>query len=254
MEELFNIAGISYHDMEEDSELDISDKNIKIKTFNHKSGKIEYKKILKLIRKQNSTVYEIQTLSGDILLKATGDHRIYSPTIEEYTKLKDVETIDVLTDTNQILKAKIIRSKIESPILDIEVEDNENYFSNGILSHNSGGNALKFFSSQRLEVRRKGIISEGEEKTGIESQVKVVKNKIGPPFRTAIFNIMFGTGIDAMVDLLNVAVDKEIITKSGAWFAYEGQQIGQGSFKASQWLKDNDHIAQEIRTRILEAG
>jgi hypothetical protein len=97
-------------------------------------------------------------------------------------------------------------------------------------------------------------ISEGEEKTGIESQVKVVKNKIGPPFRTAIFNIMFGTGIDAMVDLLNVAVDKEIITKSGAWFAYKEQQIGQGSLKASQWLKDNDHIAQEIRTRILETG
>ena len=118
----------------------------------------------------------------------------------------------------------------------------------------SGGNALKFFASQRLEIRRKGIISEGEEKTGIESQVKVVKNKIGPPFRTAIFNIMFGTGIDAMVDLLNVAVDKEIITKSGAWFAYKEQQIGQGSLKASQWLKDNDHIAQEIRTRILETG
>lgn len=116
----------------------------------------------------------------------------------------------------------------------------------------AGGLALKFYSSVRLEVRRSVAIKDGDETIGSEVKVKVVKNKIAPPFRTAEFEMMFDRGISYEGDLLNLAVNAEIVGKSGAFFSYKDQRLGQGKENAKQFLHDNPAICEEIRMKILE--
>ena len=116
----------------------------------------------------------------------------------------------------------------------------------------SGGLALKFYSSVRLEVRRSVAIKDGDETIGSEVKVKVVKNKVAPPFRTAEFEMMFDRGISYEGDMLNLAVNAEILTKSGAFFSYKDQRMGQGKENAKQFLRDNPKITEEIRQKILE--
>ena len=114
----------------------------------------------------------------------------------------------------------------------------------------SGGNALKFYASVRLDIRRIGAIKEREEVVGNQTRVKVVKNKVAPPFREAEFDIMYGEGISKSGDLLDLAVDKRIIDKSGAWFAYGGERLGQGRENAKQFLRDNPDIYKTIEERV----
>lgn len=116
----------------------------------------------------------------------------------------------------------------------------------------SGGLALKFYSSVRLEVRRSVAIKDGDETIGSEIKVKVVKNKIAPPFRTAEFEMMFDRGISYEGDMLSLGVNAEIIGKSGAFFSYKDQRLGQGKENAKQFLRENPKITEEIRTKILE--
>jgi recombination protein RecA len=116
----------------------------------------------------------------------------------------------------------------------------------------SGGLALKFYSSVRLEVRRSVAIKDGDEVIGSETKVKVVKNKVAPPFRTAEFELMHDRGISYEGDLLSLAVNAEIISKSGAFFSYNDQRLGQGKENAKQFLRDNPAIAEEVRVKVLE--
>ncbi len=116
----------------------------------------------------------------------------------------------------------------------------------------SGGLALKFYSSVRLEVRRSVAVKDGDETIGSEVKVKVVKNKIAPPFRTAEFEMMYDKGISYEGDLLNLAVNAEIVGKSGAFFNYKDQRLGQGKENAKQFLRDNPKVAEEIRAKVLE--
>lgn len=116
----------------------------------------------------------------------------------------------------------------------------------------SGGLALKFYSSVRLEVRRSVAIKDGDETIGSEVKVKVVKNKVAPPFRTAEFEMMFDRGISTEGDLLNLGVNLEIVGKSGAFFNYKDQRLGQGKENAKQFLRDNPKVAEEIRQKVLE--
>ena len=114
----------------------------------------------------------------------------------------------------------------------------------------TGGNALKFYASQRLDIRRVGAIKDGETVIGNRTRVKVVKNKVAPPFREAEFDIMYGEGISREGDLLDLAVEKRIVEKSGAWFAYSGERLGQGRENAKQFLRDNPEVRQSIEDRI----
>jgi recombination protein RecA len=114
----------------------------------------------------------------------------------------------------------------------------------------SGGNALKYYSSVRLDVRRVQQIKDGEEAIGGHHRVKVVKNKVAPPFRTAEFDIMYNEGISAAGDLIDLAVKHELVGKAGAWFEYSGQKIGQGREAAKQFLRDNPKIFKEIENKI----
>src|SRR6185503_14275708 len=114
----------------------------------------------------------------------------------------------------------------------------------------TGGRALKFYASVRIDIRRIGAIKDGEVMVGGRTRVKVVKNKVAPPFREAEFDIMYGEGISKEGDLLDLAVDKRIIEKSGAWFAYGGERLGQGRENAKQFLKDNVDVRQTIEDRV----
>ena len=117
----------------------------------------------------------------------------------------------------------------------------------------TGGNALKFYSSVRLDIRRIGAIKKADEVIGNETKVKVVKNKVSPPFRQAEFDILYGEGISREGELIELGVQHNFIEKSGAWYSYQGQKIGQGKDNTRQWLKDNPNAAQEIEGKIREA-
>jgi recombination protein RecA len=114
----------------------------------------------------------------------------------------------------------------------------------------TGGRALKFYASVRIDIRRIASIKDGDQVIGGRTRVKVVKNKVAPPFREAEFDIMYGEGISREGDLLDLAVEKRIVEKSGAWFAYNGDRLGQGRENAKQFLKDNPEIRQIIEDRV----
>ena len=114
----------------------------------------------------------------------------------------------------------------------------------------TGGNALKFYSSVRLDIRRIGAVKEGDEVVGNETRVKVVKNKVSPPFRQAEFQIMYGCGIYHMGEVIDWGVKLNLIDKSGAWYAYKGDKIGQGKANASRFLEENPALAKEIEDQI----
>ena len=114
----------------------------------------------------------------------------------------------------------------------------------------TGGNALKFYSSVRLDIRRIGAVKEGDEIVGNETRVKVVKNRVSPPFKQAEFQIMYGSGIYHNGELIDWGVKLGLIDKSGAWYAYKGDKIGQGKANAAKFLSDNKDIADEIEAAI----
>jgi recombination protein RecA len=140
---------------------------------------------------------------------------------------------------------------------DIEVEDSHNYLVDGVVVHNSpevtpGGRALKFYSSVRLDIRRIESIKDGTEVVGNRTRVKVVKNKCAAPFKQAEFDIMYGQGISREGSVLDVAVELGFVKKAGAWFTYEGEQMGQGRENVKGFLRENPQTMAEIDGRVRE--
>lgn len=118
----------------------------------------------------------------------------------------------------------------------------------------TGGNALKFYASVRLDIRRSTQIKNNSgDASGNRTRVKVVKNKVAPPFKTAEFDIMYGEGISKVGEILDVAVEKEIVKKSGSWFSYEDTKLGQGRDAVKELLKDNPELMEELEGKIKEA-
>jgi recombination protein RecA len=117
----------------------------------------------------------------------------------------------------------------------------------------TGGNALKFYASVRIDIRRTGAIKKGEEVIGSETRCKVVKNKVAPPFRTADFDILYGEGISREGEIIELGVNNKFVDKSGAWYAYNGEKIGQGKDNAREFLKAHPDVAREIEQKIREA-
>lgn len=116
----------------------------------------------------------------------------------------------------------------------------------------TGGNALKFYSSVRLDIRRIGAIKEGDEIVGNETRVKVVKNKVAPPFKEANFQIMYGQGISKEGELIDLGVKNNIVEKAGSWYSYNGEKIGQGRANSSKYLKENPSVSNEIETKLRD--
>ena len=140
---------------------------------------------------------------------------------------------------------------------DIEVEDSHNYFVDGVMVHNSpevtpGGRALKFYASIRLDIRRIESIKDGTDVVGNRTRVKVVKNKCAAPFKQAEFDIMYGQGISREGSVLDVAVELGFVKKAGAWFTYEGEQMGQGRENVKAFLRENPQTMAEIDGRVRE--
>ena len=140
---------------------------------------------------------------------------------------------------------------------DIEVEGNHNYFVDGVMVHNSpetttGGKALKFYASIRLDVRRIETLKDGTDAVGNRTRCKVVKNKVSPPFKQAEFDILYGKGISREGSLIDMGVEQGFIRKSGSWFTYEGEQLGQGKENARTFLIENVDVANEIEKKIKE--
>jgi recombination protein RecA len=117
----------------------------------------------------------------------------------------------------------------------------------------TGGNALKFYASVRLDIRRIGSIKKGEEVIGSETKVKVVKNKVSPPFKTAEFDILYGEGISREGEIIDMGVAAKVVDKAGAWYAYSGEKIGQGKDNAREFLRENPDLAIEIENKIRES-
>ncbi|MGZ8651004.1 MAG: recombinase RecA [Actinomycetota bacterium] len=141
---------------------------------------------------------------------------------------------------------------------DIEVQGTHNYLVDGVVVHNSpettpGGRALKFYSSVRLDVRKIENLKDGTDVVGSRTRVKVVKNKVAPPFRQCEFDIMYGKGISKEGSLIDVGVEQEIIKKAGAWFTYEADQLGQGRENAKQFLAEHLDVRDEIERKVREA-
>ncbi|WP_052666665.1 recombinase RecA [Nitriliruptor alkaliphilus] len=140
---------------------------------------------------------------------------------------------------------------------DIEIEGTHSYLADGVVVHNSpettpGGRALKFYSSVRLDVRRIETLKDGTDAVGNRVRVKVVKNKVAPPFRQAEFDIIYGEGISKQGSLIDVGVEEGIIRKAGAWYTYDGEQLGQGKENARTFLKEHEDVALEIEKKVKE--
>jgi recombination protein RecA len=153
-----------------------------------------------------------------------------------------------------------IKDRVGSPIMnryDIEVEGSHNYLADGVIVHNSpettsGGKALKFYASIRLDIRRIETLKDGADAVGNRTRVKVVKNKVSPPFKVAEFDILYGIGISREGSLIDLGVEQGIVRKSGAWYTYDGDQLGQGKENARNFLRENPDLSEEIEKKIKE--
>jgi recombination protein RecA len=153
-----------------------------------------------------------------------------------------------------------IKNRSGYPIMsryDIEVEGSHNYLADGVIVHNSpettsGGKALKFYASIRLDIRRIETLKDGTDAVGNRTRVKVVKNKVSPPFKVAEFDILYGHGISREGSLIDLGVEQGIVRKSGAWYTYDGDQLGQGKENARNFLRDNPDLSNEIEKKIKE--
>jgi recombination protein RecA len=153
-----------------------------------------------------------------------------------------------------------IKDRSGYPIMsryDIEVEGSHNYLADGVIVHNSpettsGGKALKFYASIRLDIRRIETLKDGTDAVGNRTRVKVVKNKVSPPFKVAEFDILYGHGISREGSLIDLGVEQGIVRKAGAWYTYDGDQLGQGKENARNFLRDNPDLAEGIEKKIKE--
>ncbi|MBI2218087.1 MAG: recombinase RecA [Candidatus Rokubacteria bacterium] len=141
---------------------------------------------------------------------------------------------------------------------DLEVEGHHTYLADGVIVHNSpetttGGRALKFYASIRMDVRRTDTIKQGTESVGVRTKVKVVKNKLAPPFRDAEFDMIFGEGISKAATVLDSGVDQGLIEKSGTWYTFKNERIGQGRENAKRWLQENPAVLADLEAKIRES-
>jgi recombination protein RecA len=141
---------------------------------------------------------------------------------------------------------------------DLEIEGNHTYLADGIVVHNSpetttGGRALKFYASVRLDIRRQDAIKQGTESVGVRTKVKVVKNKLAPPFREAEFDVIYGEGVSKAGSVLDAAVEQSLVEKSGTCYSLKNERIGQGRENAKKWLQENPVALADLEAKVREA-
>lgn len=256
--DLFLSHGINYKDMLENETLDVSDKNIYVKTYNEKTKKNEQKKVLSFIRKNDTVVYSIIDSKGTIIFKASPEHKVMY--MNEWKSLQYLyeNKFPIISENNE--EYQIIKTEEIHPILDIEVEGNHNYYANGVLSHNTttGGNGLKFYASIRCDIRRAEVldgVDKDDDVLGIKTRIKCIKNKTAQPFRKAEIDINFENGIDVFKEYVDFAVMFKYIDKAGAWYSFKKhdgtiEKLGQGKENVSKYLLENKEIFDEIKKKV----
>ncbi len=196
----------------------------------------------------------------DLLVRSSGVDVVIVDSVAALTPRAEIE--GEMGDSHMGLQARLMSQALRKLTANIKRSNTLVIFINqirmkiGVMFGNpettTGGNALKFYSSVRLDIRRTGAIKKGEEILGSETKVKVVKNKVAPPFKTAEFDILYGAGISRESELIVLGVQMGFIEKAGAWYSYKGQKIGQGKENSCQFLKENSAIAQAVETSIRE--
>lgn len=196
----------------------------------------------------------------DMLVRSGGVDVIIIDSVAALTPKAEIE--GEMGDTHVGLQARLMSQALRKLTANIKRSNTLVIFINqirmkiGVMFGNpettTGGNALKFYSSVRLDIRRTGAIKKGEEILGSETRVKVVKNKVAPPFKTTDFDILYNEGISRESEIINLGTQLELIDKSGAWYAYKGEKIGQGKDNVRQYLKDNPAIAKELEAQIRQ--
>jgi recombination protein RecA len=197
-------------------------------------------------------------------------HELIAPYVPEAMSYKLLQhhrgkgsvVVEPAQPTRRLAAVPILDIHVKPPTrsmrrFDIEVDGHHNYLVDGVMVHNSpettpGGRALKFYSSVRLDIRRIETIKDGTDSVGNRVKVKVAKNKMAPPFRLAEFDIMFGHGISREGSLLDVAVEHGVVNKSGAWFTFDDDQLGQGRENAKRFLRENPEVAMQLQAKVYE--
>src|SRR5574344_1765606 len=255
MEDLFKKAGFSdFKKMEINKFYDISNKKLKILSYNTLDKKIEKKEILSLVYKGIGTIYKVVLKDGTILLKGTEGHYVFDTKKQEFVSLGETKELSVLNNNLQSQEAFVIKTNEKSPILDIEVKDNANYFSNGILSHNTGGTAIKFYATTRNRITKLDTLKNAKgEDAGIQIRVRNYKNKGGGvPWRDAIMNLYFDRGFDSDSEYFDFLVNFGLIHKSGGWFDAPDINMPkmQGADKVKAWLAQNPDIYDKLKVQV----
>lgn len=265
MENLFKKAGLDWKSMELNTAYDISDKNFTIESFNHETGQKEFKKILALVYKGESPIYEIKSKNtGTVLLTCSGGHRLWDEEMKRYTHVSELLYGTVLKADGTTEEFVVEKTDRVEPIVDMSVEGNENYFSNEILSHNTttGGNALKFYASIRFTIRRKENVTgaNSDDIIGIISTLKSIKNKVAPPFKTCEMKLIFGKGYQVEEEYVTAFVKRSLVTKSGSWYSWTYKDLNgkecagkeQGLDNVTQWFKDNPVVFEQMKKKIQD--
>ncbi len=244
--------------------IDVSSFNRKIKTYSSINNNSTFSRVLKIIRKNDVNAFLVY--NGNDSFECSDDHKIAVKfsldkdyTFMEVSKLKG-KIFYIFDASSGWVRGFVKKLNKMIPILDFEVEDDHTYYSNGILSHNtifgnpettSGGRALKFYSSIRLEVRKKEfLVGKDSEVLGMTTRIKAVKNKTASPFRKGEIQINFGYGLQYELECINFAINYGIIDKKGAWYFY-GEQKWQGVDALVQAMKDDSSLYMEIRDKVI---
>ena len=244
--------------MEKNTPYNVSNKNIKVKCFSHALNKVEMKKILSVIRKDDAFIYYLVDKNGNTLLKCSGNHRIWDEDRKKYIYVSDIESGKALDSSGNIVEFFVKETDEILPIVDIEVEDNSNYFTNNVLSHNTtaGGSALKFYASIRLKLTKLGTIEEGQgdnkQKTSVKTRVDCIKNKTFPPFRRAEYIVTFGKGIDNEALYMQTILENFVENpSSGNYILLNGEKI-RGVQKVKAYLEENKEMFDRYKKMVDE--
>lgn len=231
MENLFKKVGFNYKDMTPWEFYDISDRKLYTASYNEKENKIEKKLIQGIVYKGIHPIFEVRTKSGDVILKGSPNHKVFDCTTNKYKELKDIKCVTVLNRQQQPIDCVVVNTGREEPIVDISVEGNENYFSNGILSHNTGGYALRYAASTLNRVKKVCDLKDGTGKMiGIQMNVRNYKNKTGIPFRENDMWLYFDRGFDAEGEYIDLVKELQTDPRITALC-----KIGGAYWKSDKW-------------------
>ena len=231
MENLFKKVGFNYKDMTPWEFYDISDRKLYTASYNEKENKIEKKLIQGIVYKGTHPIFEVRTKSGDVILKGSPNHKVFDCATNKYKELKDIKCVTVLNRQQQPIDCVVVNTGREEPIVDISVEGNENYFSNGILSHNTGGYALRYAASTLNRVKKVCDLKDGTGKMiGIQMNVRNYKNKTGIPFRENDMWLYFDRGFDAEGEYIDLVKELQTDPRITALC-----KIGGAYWKSDKW-------------------